>query len=1294
MRHKKTSRIVSCILLIVLLSSSIGGNLLFAADPTVLMPPQKNHVSDIGYIQNLNSRDWYAKLSWEPVSFPPEADERYITLGLNEVTYGGKLQADSFLIPLPGGATEFDLNEYSPEGLRHGAIYESYVKAMYKDNTPTGQYTVNSQKSNPARFLTGLHVSLELIPGTNDIKIKWDDVWDTSGRINYRILISDTKGFTQPPPIPDIVASDIGKSGSAVTVNTAEKKLEYIYNNAMPGREYAIKVVPLPSSTVSCATVDEIGAVSIKTDILLKAKKVGFNNEGDTIWKLFWNPIVKGNTFTRVDYELYRYTDNEPQGQLYRLIPDIDSYQITVKKDDPVLYSFKIDAKAYVTGTENPIEFRSNNKVILKEQIPQMPQAPDIVEAFSNADPVPITYEGELTSSKAAILWTVPYTGDGLVDNDITYDIYLTQDIKSVSSPASNFKIASDLTMSEANQVKDKQTGKVIGYKYNLEGLKSNSTYYFIIYAKKSFLVESPQDGFMITMPYLSKQAVKVIVTKPDTGNDRPVAPPAPPFGVKPGTDSIKYTDAKLVIDKMWYALYNAVTKRWESVSKDAYTNNDLLKPSDVGYENKRSGMIVNYMPGWKVVPHVVAYNDALNAIRLRNNRDSEFITYSDLSQPDIKAFEISQQKVTIPEIELTADQTFEFSVSGLTHNTAYLVWVTIENQNGSSSDPSDPVIITTPPQIPDIPVTPTVPNDLKGIASDSFIDLFWTYVEKMDYEIKGGTSDDIESATITKAVTYNDIKNSTFCRIEELKPDTVYYFWIKAISKGSDNQLLESEYSNPLAIKTEAYKPPAPPAGFGIKPGADGVTEKSITYLWTNRTGFEYYLEFSDNANFENVTLTQVSGGTHTVSGLVSNRRYYARLYAHETKTNLRSEPTRAIMVITNRSKNEYDASYDLDDKVTGNGLVIPTKNENGVWTVTSLGANAHVLGERIRDHAGPVVQLDISQVPYKTSTIRLDLGYPVIDVLSDTGKELYVKLPWGQFLLRPGTFQSDEYYKQKKNNNNLAFRFETITPASSYKPANDMQIKTPVTDFKVMYRAGSSPIQKLAKAIRVEMPVSGLTSFAKDQIKAYSYNSYQGWYTLPTLTDYAQSQVVGELEKPGPIVAAATGVTPSTNSPLYITQSMEQIQAVFELKSLKGKSFNASASITQKDALKLIFDVIPAEFSDADIIQKAVSAKLIKSTSDISGGYTRRDKAVEMLISMYKFKTRESILPTNSGLWAYYKDMNKVDSRYLNSFRFALENGIVEGNGSNLLYPDKLITYGDFLVMLERTLKLCGEL
>jgi len=1275
---------LAAILLLLSFVPGIIPNLDIFAETVILNPPSQNRVTDIGYVKNVYGSEWYANLEWDlsSVTFPVDADEKYIIMGMNEIESGtGKVLQDAMTIPLSGSTASYKFTEYNPENIKHGTIYETYLRTSYTTYTASGKYTVTSQKSNPAKFLTGLHVAVELIPGTNYIRIKWDDVWDTTGRINYKILISDTKGFTQPPAIPDIVASEIGKPDSNVTVNLAENKLEYIYTHAMPGREYSIKVIPVPSANVAHATAEEIEPVTIKTDILLQAQKIGYNNEGDTIWKLFWNPIVKGDTFTRVDYELYRYVNDDPEGKLYRLIPELDNYQITIKKGDTNTYSFRIDAKAYVPGSEAPVDFRSNNKVELKEQIPQQPQAPEIVDSFPPEDS-DLKYDDFLTAFSASIFWKPPKTGEGLIDNAVTYDIYLLEDIRYVQNPPSNYKIASDLTVSEANMIKSKANDEVIGYRYNLTGLKSNSTYYFVIYAKKSYLVSSPEDGFMVTTPYISKQSVKVIITKPDSGADRPVAPAAPPFGLKinaDGSDSITFTGATLVMDKKWYAEYDDENNKWKEIKeKDYDADNPLHKE-------------VVYLPGWWVVPHVVNYNEALNVIRMRNNRDPVYIAYSDLFPgSDITAFEIPQKKFAIPNLKDNEDQTFSFEISGLKDNTSYLVWITIENQNGVSSYPSDAIIVTTPVDVPDHPITPTVPDDLKGIAASSFVDLFWTYFTGMNYEIKGGTSDKPDQATITRQVSYEEIKNNTFFRVDSLEADTVYYFWIKAIST-HNGQSIESEYSNPLVIKTLPHKPPATPTGFGVD--NNGVTENSITYIWTAEAGLTYYLEFSDDLNFTDSNMIQVDGGTYTASGLISNRRYYARLYAYDPKTKLRSMPTRTIMVITNKSKSEYDGSFDLDEPVTGDGLNIPAKLENGVWVVSSLGANAHVLAERIRSRYESIVKLDLSVPPEKTAIIRLELSSVVIDALTDSKKELYLVLPWGEYTIRPGTFHTDEYFRLKSKSNNLELRLETVSPASQYKPSKNMAIITPVTDFKFSYTNGS-PVSTLNLPIRVELPVAGINSYLQGQIKAFAFNSKQGWYKLPTFIDYSHSRVIGELDKPGAIVAATEGIKPQTTVPVYIRESMERIQKIYDLKSIKDKNFNHNALMTQMDILKLLFDVLGADYTEQDIAQKAAGAGLIKNAGEVDGSYVRRDKAVDLLIQLYKFKTHENPVPSKPGVWSHFTDLSKTNKEYLNSYKFALEMGIIQGNATSMAYPDKMVTLGEFLVMLERTLRVCGDL
>ncbi|HZJ82656.1 MAG TPA: fibronectin type III domain-containing protein, partial [Clostridia bacterium] len=820
-------------------------------------------------------------------------------------------------------------------------------------------------------------------------------------------------------------------------------------------------------------------------------------------------------------------------------------------------------------------------------------------------------------------------------------------------------------------------------------------TYYFVIYAKKNFLVQSPEQGYMITRPYISKQAVKVIITKPDAGFDRPIAPPSPPFGIKVDEDgqSVRFDGASLVLEKRWYALFDEQRDRWEQVSFSDYEENRLLEPGHEGYDNKKESTIVNYLPGYSVVPHVVKYSEALNAVRVLYNRDN--IMYSDLLQPQMQAFEIPQNRVTVPDLSRDEDQRFTFDVSGLAHNTTYLAWITVENQNGTSSDPSDPIIITTPADVPEIPITPIVPDDLSGIAGPNFVDLFWSYRANMEYEIRGGKIDSLDQAPISRRVTYEEIRSRTFIRMQDLDPDTVYYFWIRAISMTSTGTEIVSDYSNPLIIKTEAYRPPAPPTGFGIENGPDGVSENSITYVWTDIEGLEYVLEISEDLNFNESRKFNVTNGSHKVTGLISNRRYYARLYAYNPNTDLYSQPTRAILVTTNRSRADYDSSFDLNDPIYGDGLSIAGKLEDGIWIVSSLGANGHVLSERIREQYHSIIKIDLSVPPAYTTTIRLELSSEVIDALANLKKELYLVLPWGQYTIRPGTFHTDEYFKQININNEIAFRLETVSPSSQYNVLSTMEPKAPTTDFKFSYinnlddsnNSWTSPIGMLNKPIRVEIPIEGISKYSQGQLRAFNYNYAQGWYRLSAITDYYMGSVIAQLDKPGAIVVATEGVKPTNITPTYVKESLDRVQSIYDLKSIKDKAFNHNKLMTYKDVLMLVFDVLDAKYDEYDVVNKAISAGLINSNQGIVDTSIRRDRAADLLVSLYRFKTRERTVPNKPTIWSHYTDLSKAEQKYLDSYKFALEIGIIQGNSISLAYPERLITLGEFIVMLDRT-------
>ena len=57
-----------------------------------------------------------------------------------------------------------------------------------------------------------------------------------------------------------------------------------------------------------------------------------------------------------------------------------------------------------------------------------------------------MVYDELVTDSSATLLWLVPETGEGKVDTDIYYDLYLVEDLRDINSLPRQ-KIGSNLTM-------------------------------------------------------------------------------------------------------------------------------------------------------------------------------------------------------------------------------------------------------------------------------------------------------------------------------------------------------------------------------------------------------------------------------------------------------------------------------------------------------------------------------------------------------------------------------------------------------------------------------------------------------------------------------------------------------------------------------------------------------------------------------------------------------------------------------------------------------------------------------
>ena len=1279
-----------------------------AAVSTPPSPPRNLVVSAHSYRDEGITKAWYATFAWTLPAWPAGAAEPSQTFTFEQVAKTTGTLSVARTVELPATATTMDSAvDLSPE-LESGTIYVLSGTAAYKYGD-MNQYTATSSRSASLKFLTGLKVSAGKLAGTNNIRITWDDVWDTTGRINYRILISETQGFTQPPEIPIIQGKDVGTAASSVTVNAATGKLEYVWTGASPGREYIVKVVPLPNADVSVTPADEIPAsLPIRTGILLFAQKVGYTEDA-AIWKFFWDPIAS-DQYSRVEYNLFRKINNDIATEAnIATIPNTNTYYITIPKTDTNVYSFKVEASA--TMRDDPAVkayFLSDTYVELRDTIPEKPEAPAFAD-FPTADP-PLLFDALVKPTQATLLWRVPKNGQGQTDSDITYDIYLTQSVDEVLDPQPSTRIATQVVMTAANEIKDKVSGEVIGYKYIVTGLTPNATYYVSMKANKQYLL--PDDsGNYVTTVFQSEPATKVVVTEPDASLNRPVAPPAPPFAVArtdAGVPVVGLTTMTLQLEKRWYQLYTPATAeeaalgvvgRWNQVTKAAYLANAALAD---GNPAKKPGQIVNYEAGWIVVPHAVPYEDALKRAASLYGRTN--LTYSDLSQPFMKQLEASnpnQPDQAVPNIGADEDdQRFTFGLTGLKENTAYLVWVTVENAQGNASDPSDPLVVTTSTTTPPVVPMPVVPAFVSVLAGDSYVDLTWDAVSGMDYDIAYSATENRDDAEETIRVHEADYTLRGFYRLEDLTPNTRYNLWIRAINTSLNATGaaigLMSEWSGAYAVKTDPWQPPATPTGFGVHDGENGITPTTIGYEWVTLPDLGYQLEFADNALFTASKRITATGGSQTMTALISNRRYYARLRAVSPKSGLMSAPTATVVVVTDRSRNDYDSSYDLDDIPTGDELLYGAVAADGTWTTKSVGVNAHRLAESIRSLGEPVVQIDLRTPPTGTKLIRLELGSAVYDTLSALKMDLLVRTPAADVTVPPGSLQTDRYFRVRADEPEMTVRLDVVSPATTYKATAGLTLKTPVTNLSVTAGKGDryDALSGFVKPLQAALPVASLSSYRRDEIAVSTWASPGIWTRRESRLDYEAGKVMADLSDPAPVAATVRATTPTGTVPAWVKEPLGAITQAYTLRALSGVTWKYTDAVSQERLAKLLLDVVPYDWTASGTpLVNAVRAGLIPAV-DASGGNVRREQAIRAIVALYQKKTGEKPVPSNPAAWSDFTDWSGVDAACLPAVRFAVENGLVTGNGSSLLNPDRTVTMGEMLVLIERSLTLSGDL
>ena len=1212
-------------------------------------------------------------------------------------------------------------NEIRLKDLSSGSVYYANAKAYYTYTADSVTYTSSeSNSSNTVKFMTDIAINAYSY-GPNQIKIEWDDVWNSGKRMDYKLYISENKSFANSPPIY-IGQEQISQNGP-VTVNEATGKLEYIHTARDPGRVYYIRIEP-DTTESELKRSSSSPVVVVSSYILAKTTKMSVTDAG-TIWRLEWSPVVTGlaESNIKVTYQIYRGSGSGSSIEEYMASTDDTTFFLTLQPGDEDKY-YVIKAMITQNGQDvyPGIRIQSTKIYVKESEVPSIPPVPELVPDFRNAGEVIISYEDELKADSAVILWRTPLKGNGDVDTDVMYDIWLINDPNLIDDPPSGTMIAASVKMNQSNFVMSGT--KLIGYKYQVKDLIPNSTYYFKIVAKKDYVEFIESELQHITLE--SDAAMKVIIT-PTTGPiDQPLVPGTPPFRIKKdseGKDSITNTSAVVTVQNAWYEEYSN-TPRPDSSPVDGErwswyyrTTSEIdaagaleLPPFNAvelekNYDNDQTNDIetidplrfrkVEYDSGVTIDVGCVEYSPDIDYNDLENLPANKIIGFPSLpndTEEDINDVDAVQDK---------RRHNIDITLTDLEPNKTYIVWVRASRRSVNLvSGPSDPIIITTIPELPEVIEKPTVPVFNYFHTGDTFIDLGWDFRSEYVYYLEYGTVDRLDASTNRLEITPDQLEFATYYRVNNLSPDTVYYFWIQAEASNASGEKRRSDFSDSYIVRTLKDIPPDTPLGFGVKGGSNAITKNSITYEWLTQEGMDYTLEIAEDISYSDSIRHEISNASEfTVEDLRSNFRYYARLYAYDPDKDLFSAPTQSVTVRTLRSSDDYDSSEDTGGVISGDYIVKDNAAINGVWNIRITGINAdrfiqHVQTDNNLDHT-----IDMKKEPSGTKIISIRISQKVFTALGMLGENLILRTSSNTYIVRPGALaNANGTYIHGTNGGDFVIE---ITPQSTIEGnVSNMTFKTPVSKVDVSVLDGMTfSIAKFQKPLKIVYDYS--------QASWYKPGTTFGYY-LPDGDDSWQKTIgVGsfnpdikkgllsfEMPVPGRMAAVDQGHEfYDDTSRSYAARSIGNVAATHELKSVKGSSFEPAKNLTIGDGVKFMLDVMDEDYG-ADYMTLAAKAGIIKGVDkDKAGSYCSRELLISMAMRVCELKTGQKATSDTADM-SIYRDIGQASASLLPRLRYAQDNGIITSRFSDILGPGDTVTRAEAMVLLEKVLRFAGEL
>jgi hypothetical protein len=597
--------------------------------------------------------------------------------------------------------------------------------------------------------------------------------------------------------------------------------------------------------------------------------------------------------------------------------------------------------------------------------------------------------------------------GKTITDMNIYYDLYVTDELRGLTSAIPTLDNVRFGSTSNDVLIKN-QEGTVLGYKFNvayfynatsgeLENIVPNQVYYIKVVAKKQtaqgVLVSEPTivsvyynyDGDIFAPPTIAKPPLEV---KEDATTTTSVTIQwkekwheiISPTAVSPNLltnwqHQIWVSPTGDLYDKatantQYFAIYKGQTEIDKfttymttigqpiTIAKRAVDlGRDSFGLSDVKYKFIR-------MPYQSVL-------DAIAAVKLTDPTYNFSKYYADMIEKDKNGeAELFWQTIVPTQDEEVLDL-LNFTERNLTPNTSYLfmLYPYRELFNGETIEAHypTPIIVSTNPEAIVIIPDPTVPNLYIDNTTDTSVTVTWQYNRDFSYEIRYSLTENFADSKVAPfSVSTNPTspqypENGKYYEvmIDDLFPNTNYYFWIRARQTLTNK---DSLWSNPVVGTTRDVDTPLPPRGVGIASYSSmkkydypqPVTENYAAIEWLLDLGdvppkqgqkviktYTYVLEFADNPKFIDPIYVESTGGNNDIvpasvevlekalikiNELLTNRFYYVRVKTRLVvtgdvtgqlivKDSLVYSPV--IRIITLTDEEEYDGDPDPANQI-----------------------------------------------------------------------------------------------------------------------------------------------------------------------------------------------------------------------------------------------------------------------------------------------------------------------------------------------------------------------------------------